>query len=92
MIIEKSKLRIICKKILDFIDEKTEINEDSYWLIGSDVWTKFSEDPSADVGSLNDDWHYLNQIIEEEDRIVSSSDLDRLSSILRAVSQEINPI
>lgn len=92
MIIEKSKLRIICKNILDFIDEKTEINEDSYWLIGSDVWTKFSKDPSADVGSLNDDWHYLNQIIEEEGRVVSSSDLDRLSSILRAVSQEINPI
>ena len=92
MIIEKKHLKLIFKEVLIFINEKVEINEDNYLIIGSDVWTDFSNDKIIPVvGSLDDDFYFLKQIIEEK-RAISSSDLDRFSSILRAISQEINPI
>jgi len=33
------------------------IDQDYYWLVGSDKWADFSSSPVADeVGSLTDDW------------------------------------
>ncbi|PLK42150.1 hypothetical protein [Emticicia sp. TH156] len=89
--ISKNELVLFLNKIIDFIPDKINISEDNYWLIGSDTWTDFSKESSPDVGSLRDDWYFLLQLINEN-REVSSSDLDRLSSIFRAISQEINPI
>lgn len=91
IIIEKEELKRILNKVLEFLDDKIEIQEDNYWIISSDLWTDFSHQADADVGSLVDDWYFLKQLLEQ-DRAVSSSDLDRISSILRAISQKINPI
>ncbi|QRR02375.1 hypothetical protein [Dyadobacter sandarakinus] len=89
--VKKEQLNYFFQKIVDFLPSEIDLSEDSYWLIGSDNWTDFSKDVPADVGSLTDDWHFLSQLINEK-RQVASADLDRLSSILRAISQEINPI
>jgi hypothetical protein len=89
--IDKKQLHIFFEKIIDFLPSEVTISEDNYWIIGSDEWTIFSREVVPDVGSLNDDWYFLYQLISEK-REVSSSDLDRLASILRAISEEINPI
>lgn len=89
--VKKEKLNYFFQKIVDSLPSEIVVPEDNYWLIGSDNWTNFSRDVPADVGSLIDDWYFLNQLINEE-RQAASADLDRLSSILRAISQEINPI
>lgn len=91
MIIKKGDLKILAQKLIDFLGDETPILEDNYWIISSDNWTNFSRQPDADVGSLADDWYFLQRLLHE-DSAVSASDLDRLSSILRAISQEINPI
>lgn len=89
--VSKEDLKVFFEKIIDFLPDEMTISEDSYWLIASDEWTTFSKDATPEVGSLIDDWHFLSQLTSE-DRAVSSSDLDKLSSILRAISQDINPI
>lgn len=69
-----------------------KIEKDSYLIIGSDAWYNvFNDGIKPDIGSLNDDWLSVKKNILERE-IVTSVDLDRLASILRAVSQQFNPI
>ncbi len=95
MKINTKEIKEISNIILSFLVnkvEKIDIENDYYSLISSDEWYNFeSNDKQPIVGSLEEDLTLLKQIIEQK-REVSFSDLDRLSSIFRAVSQEVNPI
>lgn len=66
------------------------IETDLYQFIPTDKWNDFQDDFSYAVGSLKDDWESLQKLIEDPLR-VSSVDLDRLASILRAISEELMP-
>jgi hypothetical protein len=50
-----------------------------------------SQDAKPVIGSLIDDWENLEKLITENNS-VAFLDLDRLASILRAISQELNPV
>lgn len=72
------------------INQQYTLNQDYYWLVGSDKWDDFSSSPVAhQVGSLTDDWHYL-QRLANADEAVSVTDPDRLAALLWAISEQIS--
>lgn len=96
MEIKVNELEVVLNKVLEYLKFQElnayKIEGNNYLIIGSDDWNDFaSAEIKPDVGSLKDDWESLkkNIIVEE---IVTPVDLDRLSSILRAISQQISPV
>ena len=87
--LEKITLKTLEKLKNDGV-ENIEIETDNYWIILSDEWDNFDDDIQPAVGSLADDWDSLKKNVLESD-IVTCVDIDRLSSILRAISQKMNP-
>lgn len=69
-------------------DKHTEFSfeYDEYWIITTDEWNKFDAEPKPAVGSLNDDINFLKSVIKE-DLNISYLELERLASILRALSE-----
>jgi hypothetical protein len=72
--------------------ETIEIDFDNYWIILSNDWNDFDNEIAPAVGSLKDDWDCLLKTINNKDRAFSYLDVDRLASILRAISQKQVPI
>lgn len=66
------------------------INTDYYALIPTDEWEKL-EQPQIVIGSLFDDTTELKRVLADEIPF-TSVDLNRLASLLRALSQVITPI
>lgn len=64
-------------------------NIDEYWVVGHPDWIDFSKEPTLSVGLLEDDWRELVQM--KDGRIPTPVDLDRLASMLRAISATIAP-
>lgn len=81
---------LIIKKLKKDKQHSFRLTMDEYWLILSDEWTNFETEPSLAVGSLSADLHYLKKSMLEND-IHSYSDLDRLSSLLRFISEMLAP-
>ena len=71
--------------------DSIELDEDYYLLISSADWVKIAEpDPEPVTGSLVDDWNMLEKVVTG-DNPMTFVDFDRLASILRAISQKLNP-
>jgi hypothetical protein len=88
----ESVFNLLIKKLhLEGIKSIEIENKDYYWLIGSPEWTDMEKVAEPEVGSLTDDWDSLKKTITG-DRIVTYIDFDRLASILRAISEELNPV
>ena len=68
-----------------------DFNVDYYRLIPTDEWENYTEDITV-IGSLDDDIASLKSHITGEDDFMPFVDLDRIASILRAISQKYNPI
>ena len=63
---------------------------DYYSFIPTEGWNEL-EEPEILIGSLYDDVTELKRVVDN-DIPFSSVDLDRLASVLRAISQKISPI
>jgi hypothetical protein len=63
-----------------------QIDTDEYWIILTSEWGDFTKSPEPAVGSLNEDISYLRKSIAENE-IFTYSDLDRLATVLRAISE-----
>jgi hypothetical protein len=59
---------------------------DEYWIITADEWNNFKVLPTLCVGSLSEDVQFLKEAISE-DAMYTYSDLDRVATILRAISE-----
>lgn len=70
--------------------EEIHFDMDEYWIVLADEWNNFEKEPSLSVNSLNDDVVYLKKAIEEK-QMSSYSDLDRLATILRYISERHAP-
>jgi len=95
MKVQTAQLDIIFKKLISKLNElgidSVELDQDYYLLISSTDWTKVGEsNPEPVTGSLIDDWESLEKIATDEHPLMFV-DFDRLASILRAVSEKINP-
>ena len=96
MKIKTEDLERCFKEIINKLREENidliKINTDYYQLISAGQWDNFeyNEDPS--VGSLFDDIESLKKMINEQDIPCTYVDFDRVSSVLRAISQENCPV
>jgi hypothetical protein len=90
--IKISDIETILNKIIKRLKEE-ECNEfsfayDEYWIISTDEWSNFDSVPKPLVGSLNDDINFLRFVIEEN-LDASYLELERIASILRAISEAL---
>ena len=83
--------KLVIEKLKNDKRASIEFNTDEYWIITSDEWDNFKKMPKPAVGSIKEDIEYLKKAIRQG-RIYTYSDLDRLATILRAISEIEAPI
>lgn len=93
MIIDLEKLgeaaEIICKKLIQNNGRYLDTDKDYFWLIDMEAALDLKKEPdSLAVGSLEDDYLNLERIVTEADS-VNILDLERIASIFRLVSFEV---
>jgi hypothetical protein len=88
--LEKVFNRIIAK-LRDEQVVEVDLDEDLYRFIPADKWSRF-DDETIEQGSLYDDLESLELLVRNEDRPCTYVDFDRVASLLRAISQKMNPV
>lgn len=93
--IEIEELKIIFSKIIKKLedDNYTELrfDKDLYRIIPTDKWDSYEDDIIYEA-SLYDDIDSLKLLKQDSSRIITYVDFDRLASILRAISENNNPV
>lgn len=92
-----SELKLLWEKLFYRISESVEEelvldSIDMYWSAGAPECYDMNEEPSLVVGSLKDDLIELKKLLECNDRPVAYINLERFAAVLKAISQELNPI
>ncbi len=82
---------LIVQKLKNDNLKQISFNVNEYWFVSADEWGNFNEAPEPIVGSLVEDIMYLKQTIAEKE-IITYTDLDRLASVLRAISEIQAPV
>jgi hypothetical protein len=94
LVIERDNLKkafdAIFSKIAGSLDSSISISNDYYLNIPMDEAYNVSNSVMPSIGSLYDDWENLMRVINEQ-QPVTFVDVDRLASIMKAISQELNP-
>lgn len=95
MIIKKKQLKNIIQRVLSKIelelDNDIVLKSDIYRIIPTEKWDVFDHN-ITDIHSLKDDVEELLKLTIDKDRPVTYVDFDRLSSLLREISEIKNPI
>lgn len=93
--IEIEELEIIFSKIIKKLKNEgfTELrfNNDFYRIIPTDKWDSYGNDIVHEA-SLYDDIDSIKLLIQDSARNVTYVDFDRLASVLRAISENNNPV
>ena len=93
--IKVEELRAIFQKIIEKLKSEgyEELNfiKDFYRIIPTEKWDSYNED-LAHEASLFDDIYSLKLLNYDSKRTTTYVDFDRLASILRAISQNNNPV
>ena len=93
--IKVEELRAIFQKIIEKLKsegyEELNFNKDFYRIIPTEKWDSYNED-LAQEASLFDDIDSLKLLNYDSKRTTTYVDFDRLASILRAISQNNNPV
>lgn len=88
--LEKAFQRILSKLRAEKI-EQIQLSYDYYKFIPTDEWANVAEDAVL-VGSLVDDIDSLQKVLDDSEAVFTYVDFDRTASILRAVSETLNPV
>src|SRR5688572_1281764 len=88
--LEKIFSFLIRKLEYEKIDE-VEITDDFYRIIPTYLWTNFEKDEGV-TGSLHDDIDSLELLLKDKERFCTYVDFDRTASLLRAISEKLNPV
>jgi len=64
-------------------------DKDEYWSISTDEMFDIYEqsDEASTLGSLQDDLKELSKLLNQEERVATAVDMERIGNLLRAVSQ-----
>lgn len=95
MIIQINEVAVIFEKIIAKLKkdgvERIELNQDMYWFLSNkDSYDMKFTVESPLIGSFMDDWAELRKVSQNE-RIMSCVDFERMSFILKAISEELSP-
>ncbi len=95
MEISLKEIELLFKLVLEKLKfeevESISIDEDLYQIIPTESWSIYAKDVEILTGSLYDDIESLQKLLADKNRPTTFVDLDRLSSLLRAISQKMNP-
>ena len=90
-----SELKKIFELIIEKLDSENikniDFKNDIYRFIPTDKWSSFEED-TIEVGSLYEDIEALKLLNKDEERVCTYVDFDRTASVLRAISEILNPV
>jgi hypothetical protein len=90
-----TELEIIFKKVIKKLeDERVKelvFKNDFYRLVPTDKWDSYEENIIHEA-SLFDDLESLKLLISDSKRNTTYVDFDRLASVLRAISENNNPV
>ena len=81
--------RIIAKLEFENVNS-ISLETDYYRIIPTDKWSSFTDNEII-LASLKDDIDSLILLLRDPNRPCTFVDFDRLASVLRAISQELNP-
>lgn len=88
----KTLFDLVIKK-LEFEDVKEiEFEINFYRIITADKWSIYEKETGIVIGSLEDDIMELKKRTLDKDRFFTYVDFDRISSVLRAISESRNPV
>jgi len=87
--VRRDDLRQLFERLLRRLDDEVTLNTDYYLTITTDEWERVGENPEPAIGSLHDDWNELRRTLRDEERYFSAVDIDRVASLLRAISEEL---
>ena len=71
--------------------EQIQLSGDYYKFIPTDEWANVENDVVL-TGSLFDDIESLQKVMNDSERVFTYVDFDRTASILRAISETLNPV
>jgi len=94
--IEIKKLKLAFEKIIEKLEfenvTEIELTYDCYRIIPTNKWKiNEGEKEIENVGSLKDDLEEINNLVNDKERICTYVDFDRISSLLRYISEAQNP-
>jgi hypothetical protein len=95
MEIQTRQLEIVFQKIISKLKEdgidRVQLNQDMYaFLSNRDSYEMKQVIEKPLIGSLVDDWTELKKVSEDK-QITTYVDFERLSSILKAICEELSP-
>ena len=92
-----STIRSILERVIEKLQatglENLPVGDsDMYWYVPAPECYDMRSIPDLNVGSLQDDISFLEELAKNTERIPAYVDFDRLASLLRALSNELNPV
>jgi len=92
--IRTEDLKRIFNRIIDKLErasiEQVSLDNDLYRFVPTDQWGDFQNDV-IEVGSLYDDLESLLAMVNDSEIPCTFVDFDRTASILKSISQTLNP-
>lgn len=93
--ISVEELEMIFQRILEKLRQEgiddLNFENDTYRIIPTESWNDFTV-TEVDICSLYDDLDNIRELARDETRFCTYVDFDRVASILRAISQNRNPV
>lgn len=91
--IQKENLNQILLNLINKIDSINEnsisLDKDLYWYINNEeLYNVYEEPEKITIGSIKEDWDFLQKILTD-DREVINYDFNKISNILRFISEKI---
>ncbi len=90
--VRRDDLERLLRRLASVLPEQVEISTDYYLIISADEWDQLEMPPEPSVGSLFDDWAELSRHLSDEKRHFAVADIDRVGSLLHAISEAMVPL
>lgn len=85
----KNILLVLISKLEILDDSSFSLDKDLYWNIkDEELYNMYEEPKEITIGSLKDDWNFLQKILNEE-REVIGYDFNKVSNILKIIGDKI---
>jgi hypothetical protein len=96
VVVKTTTLKAAMDRIIEKLNneniQQVEIEADLYNTIPSNKWDiTYDPDDVVQIGSLEDDVESIEKLVSDSTRVCTYVDFDRVSTILRAISQYENP-
>lgn len=86
----KAVVTLILDHIIDDLKiESVQLDEDYYWDLDTDLYAILNEKPGLSIGSLADDWFFLDRMDKNSRQKAVSIMLMHVAPLLRYVGEKV---